>query len=130
LGADHPAVATSLNNLASLYCAIGRYGEAEPLYLRALGILVKALPENHPHIKGGFSNFRGMVQAALEAGQADQLSDHPTTQTVLQQLRRSPEKDIPIFSERARLSRALSEKMGISFLRNLPRSQQNWQNED
>jgi hypothetical protein len=28
----------------------------------------------------------GMVQAVLKAGQADPLSDHPTTQTVLQQL--------------------------------------------
>jgi len=27
-----------------------------------------------------------MVQAALAAGQADQFSDHPTTQAVLQQL--------------------------------------------
>ena len=87
LGADHPAVATSLNNLASLYNAMGRYSEAEPLYLRALGTFVKAFPENHPYIKGGFSNFAGMVQAALAAGQAEQLSDHPTTQAVLQQLR-------------------------------------------
>jgi tetratricopeptide (TPR) repeat protein len=39
LGAEHPAVATSLNNLAALYQVQGRYGEAEPLHRRALAIL-------------------------------------------------------------------------------------------
>jgi len=87
LGADHPTVATSLNNLAVLYESMGRYGEAESLHLRALAILAEDLPENHPYIQGGFGNFWGMVRAALEAGQAEQLSDHPTTQAVLQQLR-------------------------------------------
>ena len=90
LGTDHPDLAQSLNNLASLYDAMGRYGEAEPLYLRALGIWINALPENHPSIKTGFANFAGMVQAALEAGQADQLSDHPTTQAILQQFQENP----------------------------------------
>ncbi len=66
---------------------MGRYSEAEPLYLRAIGILVKALPEDHPHIKAGLGNFSDMVQAVLDAGRADQLSDHPTTQAILQQLR-------------------------------------------
>ena len=31
LGPNHPAVATSLNNLARLYRAQGRYADAEPL---------------------------------------------------------------------------------------------------
>ena len=38
LGPNHPDVATSLNNLARLYYAHGRYAEAEPLYKRSLGI--------------------------------------------------------------------------------------------
>jgi len=50
LGADHPDVATSLNNLASLYQSQGRYSEAEPLYERSLLILEKVLPANHPHL--------------------------------------------------------------------------------
>jgi tetratricopeptide (TPR) repeat protein len=37
-GADHPDVATSLNNLAVLYHAQGRYSAAEPLYQRSLAI--------------------------------------------------------------------------------------------
>ncbi|MFQ6007921.1 MAG: tetratricopeptide repeat protein [Candidatus Zixiibacteriota bacterium] len=36
IGADHPNTATSLNNLALLYYATGRYAEADPLYERAL----------------------------------------------------------------------------------------------
>jgi hypothetical protein len=31
LGPDHPDVANSLNNMASLYHAQGRYADAEPL---------------------------------------------------------------------------------------------------
>jgi tetratricopeptide (TPR) repeat protein len=87
LGADHPDVATSLNNLAGLYQAQGRYGEAEPLFLRAIEIWVKTLPADHPKIADRLNNFAGMIRAALAAGQADQLSDHPTTQAILQQLR-------------------------------------------
>jgi tetratricopeptide (TPR) repeat protein len=37
-----------LNNLAALYDAQGRYGEAEPLYKRALAITEKALGPDHP----------------------------------------------------------------------------------
>ncbi|MEA5448860.1 tetratricopeptide repeat protein [Leptolyngbya sp. CCNP1308] len=86
LGADHPYVAQSLNNLAGLYDSMGCYGEAEPLYLQALAIQAKTLPENHPYNKTGYNNFRSSVHAALEAGQADQLSDHPMTQEILRQL--------------------------------------------
>ena len=37
LGPEHPDTLPSVNNLAVLYQAQGRYGEAEPLYQRALG---------------------------------------------------------------------------------------------
>jgi len=49
LGADHPYVATSLNNLASLYQAQGRYSEAEPLYVRSLAIFEQGLGVHHPN---------------------------------------------------------------------------------
>ncbi len=45
LGQEHPDVATSLNDLAALYHAQGRYGEAEPLHTRSLAIYEKALLE-------------------------------------------------------------------------------------
>jgi tetratricopeptide (TPR) repeat protein len=48
-GPDHPAVATSLNNLAMLYGAQGRYAEAEALYRRSLAIREKALGPEHPN---------------------------------------------------------------------------------
>ena len=38
LGADHPDTAASLNDLAGLYYAQGRYSEAEPLLKRSLAI--------------------------------------------------------------------------------------------
>ena len=41
-------MATSLNNLAVLYDAQGKYGEAEPLYQRALAIREKALGSGAP----------------------------------------------------------------------------------
>ncbi len=43
LGQEHPDTATSLNNLAELYKAMGDYAKAEPLYRRALAIREKAL---------------------------------------------------------------------------------------
>jgi hypothetical protein len=50
LGADHPDVAASLNNLAGLYRAQGRYGEAEPLYRRSLQIVEQQLGADHPDV--------------------------------------------------------------------------------
>jgi Tetratricopeptide repeat len=43
LGPDHPDVATSLNNLASLYRVQGQYGKAEVLFQRSLAIREKTL---------------------------------------------------------------------------------------
>ncbi len=48
LGKDHPDVAKSLNNLALLYYAQGKYDEAEPMYRRALEIYEKSLGKDHP----------------------------------------------------------------------------------
>lgn len=45
LGPEHPQTLASGNNLAFLYKAQGRYGEAEPLYRRALAAREKALAE-------------------------------------------------------------------------------------
>ena len=56
-GANHPNVATSLNNLAELYRAQGRYADAEPLYKRALAIQEKALESNHPYVATSLNNL-------------------------------------------------------------------------
>jgi len=86
LGADHPDVATTLNNLANLYESQGRYAEAEPLYRRALAILVEKLGDDHPNTQAVWQNFRGFLQAVMEAGQTAQLSEHEMTQEVLRQI--------------------------------------------
>ncbi|WP_293347296.1 MULTISPECIES: tetratricopeptide repeat protein [unclassified Microcoleus] len=87
LGADHPSTASSLNNLALLYRAMGRYPQAELFYLRALEIWFNRLGENHPNTQTAWSNFIYCLQEAMSAGQDSQLSQHPTTQAMLQQLR-------------------------------------------
>jgi len=56
-GAEHPDVATSLNNLAMLYKDQGRYQEAEPLLKRALGIREKFLGPDHPDLADSFNNL-------------------------------------------------------------------------
>jgi len=56
------------------------------LYIRSLEIKQKTLPENHPSIQRGWNNFRYLVQQAVEAGRAGELSDHPVTQTILRQI--------------------------------------------
>src|SRR5262249_30712138 len=52
--------ATSINNLASLYNAQGRYAEAEPLYKRALAIGEKALGPEHPTVALSLNNLAAL----------------------------------------------------------------------
>jgi Flp pilus assembly protein TadD len=49
LGEQHPAVATSLNNLAVLYANQGRLTEAEPLLVQALAMRQQLFGHQHPH---------------------------------------------------------------------------------
>jgi len=50
-------VAVSLNNLAGLYWATGRYAEAEPLYVRALQIAEKDLGKDHLEVARSLNNL-------------------------------------------------------------------------
>lgn len=86
LGSDHPDVALNLNNLATLYFTQRRYVEAEPLYVRAITIWVTRLGANHPNTQTCKQNFLSLLQQATAAGQTAQLSDHPLTQALLQQI--------------------------------------------
>ncbi len=47
LGPEHRSTANSLGNLAVLYASQDRYGEAEPLFKRALAINEKMLGPEH-----------------------------------------------------------------------------------
>ena len=62
LGPEHPRVANSLNILALLYAAQGKYAEAEPLYQRALAIAEKALGPEHPDVALTLENYAGLLR--------------------------------------------------------------------
>jgi Tfp pilus assembly protein PilF len=49
LGPQHPATATSLNNLGYLLQAMGDLAAARPYYERALAITEQVLGPDHPH---------------------------------------------------------------------------------
>jgi CHAT domain-containing protein/Flp pilus assembly protein TadD len=89
LGLHHPDVASSLNNLAALYRDLGRYQEAEPLYLRALEIRETALGPNHRAVAtslsslgifystlGRYSEAEALQLRALEIRESELGSDH------------------------------------------------------
>ena len=73
LGPDHPEVAQSLNNLALLYEAQGRYADAEPLYKRALAIKEKSLGPNHPNVATSLNNLAWLYQAQGRYADAEPL---------------------------------------------------------
>ncbi len=62
LGADHPDTATSLNNLAGLYDAMGQYEKALPLYERALAISEAQLGADHPSTATSLNNLAGLYR--------------------------------------------------------------------
>ena len=55
---NHPDIATSLNNLASLYYSQRKYEEAEPLFLQAIEIFKQSLGEEHPNTQGIIKNYQ------------------------------------------------------------------------
>ncbi len=55
-------MAASLNNLALLYQAQGRYAEAEPLYQRSQAIWEKALGPEHPHVAQSLENYAALLR--------------------------------------------------------------------
>ena len=98
-GADHPEVATDLNNLASLLQDTNRLGEAEPLMRRALAIDEASLGPGHPDIAIGLNNLAGLLQATNRLEEAEPLigrvaeifekalgRDHPNVATALNNL--------------------------------------------
>ena len=70
---DHPSVASSLTDLASLYQAQGRHTEAEPLFARALAIREKALVADHPDVVGSLENLAAVYRAMKRDEEAEIL---------------------------------------------------------
>ena len=73
LGPEHPATAATLNNLAVLYDAQGRYAEAEPLYTRGLAIQEKVLGPEHPATANTLNNLAVILEAQKRHGEARML---------------------------------------------------------
>ena len=95
LGAEHPSVATSLNNLAGLYRSQGRYEEAEPLYQQALAMRQKLLGAEHPFVATSLNNLAGLYESQGRYEEAEPLyqmavaiaerslgAEHPNTVTI------------------------------------------------
>jgi CHAT domain-containing protein len=90
LGSEHPSVAVSLNNLASLYNEIGDYEKAEQMHLRALNIKERTLGLEHPSVakslnnlavlyyeKGDYANAESLNQRALAIREKAVGPEHP-----------------------------------------------------
>jgi tetratricopeptide (TPR) repeat protein len=72
-GEQDPRLATTLNNLATLYESLGRHGKAEPLYKRSLAIAEKALRPEHPDLAAILNNLAELYQAQGRIGEAEPL---------------------------------------------------------
>ncbi|MBC7932918.1 MAG: tetratricopeptide repeat protein [Rubrivivax sp.] len=73
LGAEHPAVASMLNNLALFYEAKGDYTRVELLYKRAVAIYEKARGPDHPHLAAALDNLAGLYKEKGEYTRAEPL---------------------------------------------------------
>ena len=105
LGEEHPYVAGSLNNLAALYRAQGRYAEAEPLYRSALEMYQHLLGLEHPLVATSQCNLGAIYQKQCRYAEAEDLyrqslaiaqsklgSNHPHTQGILNLLNSLPNR--------------------------------------
>jgi tetratricopeptide (TPR) repeat protein len=66
-------VADSINNLAELRRAQGRYAEAEPLYQRSLEIWERTLGPEHPSVAQGLENYAALLRAMGRVAEAEEL---------------------------------------------------------
>ncbi len=103
VGKEHPYLATSQNNLATLYESQGRYEEAELLYLSALEIQ-GLFGDRHPDFaisqynlgilyqkQGRYPEAEDLYIQALAVYQSKLGSNHPMTQGILKLLNSLPQ---------------------------------------
>ena len=72
-GPDDERLATSLNNLATVYLSQGKYAEAESLFQRWLTISEKALGPEHPEMARGLNNLAELYKTQGKYAQAEPL---------------------------------------------------------
>ncbi len=99
IGTHHPILASSLNKLAELYRAQGKYREAEPLYLRLLEIAEQRI-DSYPHSiverlsnlaliyysQGKYSNAEPLYLRWLEIWEQVYGTDHEFVSRILNTL--------------------------------------------
>jgi tetratricopeptide (TPR) repeat protein len=86
----------TLNNLAGLYHARGRYADAEPFYQRALAIRERVLGPDHPDValslnnlavlydaQGRYAEAEPLYRRALVIGEKKLGPNHPIFETIL-----------------------------------------------
>ncbi|MEH2152210.1 CHAT domain-containing protein, partial [Nostoc sp.] len=73
LGEEHPDVAQSLNQLATLYNRQGRYADAEPLSRQALEMRKRLLGEEHPDVANSLNNLAGLYLSQGRYADAEPL---------------------------------------------------------
>ncbi len=72
-GSQDPRLATSLNNLAVIYVAQGRYAVAESLHKRSLAIREKALGPEHPDAAQSLNNLAELYRTQGRYADAEPL---------------------------------------------------------
>ena len=72
-GEQDTRFATSLEKLAEVYGAQGKYGEAEALFKRELAISEKALGSDHPNVALSLNNLAGLYRDQGNYAQAEPL---------------------------------------------------------
>ena len=75
LGQDHFEVAISLNNQAALYCAQGKYLEAEPLFKQSLVIMEQAFGKDHPIVATVLENMTECYKKLGRESEAEKLEE-------------------------------------------------------
>ena len=78
LGKEHPSTLMNVNNLAWLYQAQGRYGEAEPLLLHAIEARERVLGKEHPDTLMSVSNLASLHYAKGDWARAVQVWQRST----------------------------------------------------
>ena len=73
VGQEHPDVARSLDNLASVYFQQGRYEEAESLYVEALEMRRKFLGKQHPMVAMTLHNLANICKSQRRYEEAESL---------------------------------------------------------
>ncbi len=70
---DSPELATSLDELAQIYYAKGRYAEAEPLVARSLDIRERQLGADHPDVAQSLNNLAELYRLQGRYSEAEPL---------------------------------------------------------